>query len=137
VIPAAATPTSTPGSTNLWSRFLAMPQCQSPAFFASVLSSARLAGIENDQAIIRFPLTHETFVKQWSNNGKRDLIANALTELRGQPTGVRLEIDETATQSQSAAPAAAAPAPRPATTDAGPVVEFVLQEFGGELTRVE
>jgi hypothetical protein len=51
-----------------------------------------------------------------------------LTELRGQPTGVRFEIDEE--QPEGAVP-------RPLEVDAGPIVEFVLKEFGGTLTTVE
>jgi DNA polymerase III subunit gamma/tau len=123
-----------PPGNDLWSNLLARPEVQTPASFASVLSFARLVGIEDDQAVIRFPPTHETFVKQWSTNGKRDIIGRALTELRGQPTGVRFEIDE---NSEPGAPVVQSTAPKPSVTDAGPVVEFVLQEFGGELTRVD
>jgi DNA polymerase-3 subunit gamma/tau len=120
---------------DLWPRLLALPQTQTPASFASILRLARFAGIEDEQAILRFPHSHETFVKQWSSNGKRDIIAAALTELRGQPTGVKFEIDADPDTQAPATPSA--PAPRPAITDTGPIVEFVLQEFGGTLTRVE
>jgi hypothetical protein len=64
----------------------------------------------------------------WNSNGKKDKIASVLTELRGQPTGVRIEIDDQQTET--------APA-KPMEAEAGPIVEFVLKEFGGRLTGVE
>jgi DNA polymerase-3 subunit gamma/tau len=109
--------------TSLWSALLG--KLQGHASFSTVLGMARFNGIENDMATIRLP---ETFVKQWNANGKKDQIARALTELRGQPTGVRFEIDEE--QPEGAVP-------RPLEVDAGPIVEFVLKEFGGTLTTVE
>jgi len=111
---------------DLWTGLLA--KLQSQASFSSVLGMAKFAGIENDLAIIRLPRSAETFAKQWNSNGKKDQIGRALTELRGQPTGVRFEIDE----GQPEAPAA-----RPIEADAGPIVEFVLKEFGGRLMGVE
>jgi hypothetical protein len=126
---------ATTGDHDLWPRLLALPQTQTPASFASILRVAQYDGIEDDQATLRFPHSHETFVKQWSSNGKRDIIAAALTELRGKPTGVKFEIDVGSELQTPATPSA--PAPRPAITDTGPIVEFVLQEFGGTLTRVE
>ena len=89
---------------------------------------AKFRGIENDLAIIRLPRSAETFAKQWNANGKKDQIARALTELRGQPTGVRFEIDEEKPE---------APAAKPIEADVGPIVEFVLKEFGGRLVGVE
>jgi DNA polymerase III subunit gamma/tau len=116
---------------DLWSQFLAR-QAAGPAAFASVLKLATFAGIDDDMAILRFPHSAETFIKQWNANGKRDQIAKALSELRGQPTGVRFEVADA-----PPTPAAAPPAAPPSAADAGPIVEFVLKEFGGTLTRVE
>ena len=117
-----------PSTGDIWSRYL--KTIETPGF-ASVARMAKLAGFESDTAVIRFPRTAESFVKQWSANGKKDQIGRALSELRGQPTSVRFEIDEESSP----------PAPKPAEplseADAGPIVEFVLKEFGGRLTKVE
>lgn len=113
-------------STDLWSGLLA--KLQSQASFSSVLGMAKFRGIENDLAIIRLPRSAETFVKQWNANGKKDQIARAVTELRGHPTGVRFEIDDEQPEVAAA---------RPLDADAGPIVEFVLKEFGGTLMGVE
>jgi DNA polymerase III subunit gamma/tau len=112
--------------TDLWIGLLA--KLQSQASFSSVLGMATFRGIENEIAIIRLPRSAETFAKQWNSNGKKDQIARALTELRGQPTGVRFEIDEAQPE---------VPAAKPIEVDAGPIVEFVLKEFGGSLIGVE
>jgi DNA polymerase-3 subunit gamma/tau len=119
-------PAPAAGPTDLWSQLLTKLQAQ--ASFTTVLAAARFGGIENDQAIIRLPRKHETFAKQWNTNGKKDQIARAITELRQQPTGVRFELDDPQPESSPA---------RPLAADAGPIVEFVLKEFGGTLIGVE
>jgi hypothetical protein len=105
-----------------------LAKLQSQASFSSALNMVKLNRIENDLAIIVVPHAAETFVKHWNSNGKKDQIARALTELRGQPTGVRFEIDDSQPQAAAA---------RPAEVEAGPIAEFVLKEFGGTLARVE
>jgi DNA polymerase-3 subunit gamma/tau len=116
---------------DLWADFIATLD---NVAFSSVAKMAKLTAIESDTAIVHFPRTAESFVRQWSANGKKDQISRALTELRGRPTGVRFEIDD-----QS--PAAVAPppkAPEPISEEeAGPIVQFVLKEFGGRLAKVE
>jgi DNA polymerase III subunit gamma/tau len=118
-------PTPAGNSNDFWPKVLVRLQGTA---FNSVLGMARFGGIENDLAIIRVPGSVETFIKQWSTNGRRDQLAKTLTELRGQPTGVRFEIDDAAPQTPPAARMEA---------EAGPIVEFVLKEFGGTLTAVE
>lgn len=128
----ALTAPHTPATGDLWSHYLAS---LNNIGFASIVRMAKLTAIESDVAIISFPRTAESFVRQWSANGKKDQIARGLTALRGQPTGVRLEIDD------------ASPAPVPVVStkpveaiseaEAGPIVQFVLKEFGGRLAKVE
>ena len=103
-------------------------EAQAPAV-AGVLGAGKLRGIENGLATIGIPRHSDSFIKQWSANGKRDQIARALSEALGRPTGVKFEIDEE--------PAAPAPGAAEAEAEAGPIVDFVLKEFGGRLTRVE
>jgi len=112
--------------SNLWAGLMAKLQNQTG--FSTILGMTRFAGIENDIAIIRLPRSADTFVKQWNANGKKDKIASVLTELRGQPTGVRIEIDDEQAETIPA---------KPIEEEAGPIVEFVLKEFGGRLTGVE
>jgi hypothetical protein len=105
---------------------------------ASALRLATLAGIEDGLAIIRFPSQCATFARAFAANGKREAIANALSTLRGTPTGVRFEVDEDA----AAAVPAAAPVSRggvtiPPEIEQDPLVQWVLKEFGGKIERVE
>jgi DNA polymerase III subunit gamma/tau len=130
--PVALREPPSPATADLWSQYVAS---LNNVGFASIVRMAKLTGIESDVAIISFPRTAESFVRQWSTNGKKDQIARGLTALRGQPTGVRLEIDD------------ASPAPAPVVptkpvepiseAEAGPIVQFVLKEFGGRLAKVE
>jgi hypothetical protein len=105
---------------------------------ANTLRMANLAGIQQGQAIIRFPQHLETFAKQWSNNGKKELIANALTDLRGESTGVRFEVGEVEPAAlPSAKPAAPAKLPIDSSVQEDPLVKLVLEEFGGRISKVE
>jgi DNA polymerase-3 subunit gamma/tau len=130
--PAPVREPPSPANADLWSQYVAS---LNNVGFASIVRMAKLTAVESDVAIISFPRTAESFVRQWSANGKKDQIARGLTALRGQPTGVRLEIDDA-----SPAPAPVAPA-KPvepiSEAEAGPIVQFVLKEFGGRLAKVE
>ncbi|MGD0388628.1 MAG: DNA polymerase III subunit gamma/tau [Tepidisphaeraceae bacterium] len=121
-------PVADAASPNFWADFLTRLETQAPAV-AGVLGAGKLRGIEEGIATIGIPRHSESFIKQWSANGKRDQIARALSEVLGRPTGVRFEIDDE--------PQPPAPKPPDANAEAGPIVEFVLQEFGGRLARVE
>jgi hypothetical protein len=90
-----------------------------------VLGEGKLSSIDEGVATIGIPRHYDSFVKQWSANGKTDQIARALSEALGRPVGVKFEIENEPEP----------PAPEP--VDAGPIVEFVLKEFGGRLTKVE
>jgi hypothetical protein len=83
---------------------------------------ARIAGLEGGFAVIRFPRERESFARTWSTNGKKDQIARVLTELRGQPTGVRFEVDDAQANEPAGPPA-----------EADPLVQWVLKEFGGRI----
>jgi DNA polymerase-3 subunit gamma/tau len=138
-----AKPTILEPTGDLWPDLLARLE-QTASTMASTLRLASLTGIQNSQAIIRFPQHLETFAKQWSGNGKKDLIANALTDLRGESTGVRFEVGEVepaalpAAKSVAAKPVAA-PTRQPidATIQDDPLVKLVLEEFGGRIAKVE
>jgi DNA polymerase-3 subunit gamma/tau len=122
---------------DLWPDLLARLEQTAPTM-ANTLRMANLAGIQQGQAIIRFPQHLETFAKQWSNNGKKELIANALTDLRGESTGVRFEVGEVEPAAlPSAKPAAPAKLPIDSSVQEDPLVKLVLEEFGGRISKVE
>jgi DNA polymerase-3 subunit gamma/tau len=121
-------PMADAASPNFWSDFVKRLQGQAPSM-AGVLGEGKLSGIDDGLATIGIPRRYDSFVNQWSANGKRDQIARALSEALGRPTGVRFEIEDE--------PQSPAAKPAEADADAGPIVEFVLKEFGGRLTRVE
>ncbi len=105
---------------------------------AGTLRLASFAGIQNGQAIIRFPQQLDTFARQWSSNGKKEQIANALTELRGEPTGVKFEVGEV--EANQRAGARQAPPVRLAGEESvpeDPLVKLIVQEFGGRIVKVE
>jgi DNA polymerase III subunit gamma/tau len=132
VLPAIVEPTG-----DLWPDLLARLE-QKASTMANTLRMASLMGIQSGQAVIRFPQHLETFAKQWSNNGKKELIAQALTELRGEPTGVKFEVGEV-----EAGPPVNVKVAAPVKTaiDTGvqddPLVKLVLEEFGGRIAKVE
>jgi DNA polymerase-3 subunit gamma/tau len=111
---------------KLWAALRA--KLQTVTGYSTILGMARFDGIEEDVATIRLPRAQETFARQWNTNGKKDKLAEVFTELRGQPTGVRFEIDD---QEEPAAPV------RNIEEEAGPVAQFVLREFGGSIVKVE
>jgi DNA polymerase III subunit gamma/tau len=141
---------------KLWQHLMDMLQQQGAAV-TGALSLATLSGFRDGKAIIRFKPSVATFAKTWSTNGKRDMIANALTQLRGQPVGVQFEVEEAASAPPVpvavtvVAPRAASPAPMaadiptpprrsteiPDTVKSDPLVQAVLKEFGGEIVRWE
>jgi DNA polymerase-3 subunit gamma/tau len=133
-------PSSAPAADeapDLWTQLIATLQTQTSSL-ASALRLATLAGIEDGLAIIRFPSQCATFARAFAANGKREAIANALSTLRGTPTGVRFEVDEDA----AAAVPAAVPVSRggvtiPPEIEQDPLVQWVLKEFGGKIERVE
>ncbi len=79
-VPAPVREPPSPATTDLWSQYVASLD---NVGFASIVRMAKLTGIESDVAIISFPRTAESFVRQWSANGKKDQIARGLTALRG------------------------------------------------------
>ena len=90
---------------KIWPRLVAM-MTQQGSSVAGALSLASLNRIEDNQAVVRFRYEGESFARMWEKNGKRDLMAKAISDIRGRPIGVRFEVEE--------ASAAAAARRRPA-----------------------
>jgi hypothetical protein len=130
---------------------------------AALLGGAKMVGIEDGMAIVRFAHDHEAIVRRFESNGKKDAIREILTQLLKQNVGVRFELDpappEPQTGGNAAQPEARAAAMRrsapppaePAATSApsritpemkealrcDPLVAAVMQHLGGEIVKVE
>jgi hypothetical protein len=90
-----------------------------------VLQQGRFVGIDDGRAVIRYTREHETFVRMFEKNGKKDQIREALSQVLNQSVGVVFEVvDEapadvavatsspaTTTRDRPAPAAAARPAP--------------------------
>jgi DNA polymerase-3 subunit gamma/tau len=140
-LPAAMEPPPTPPTlddeADIWTQLLAKLESQTSSL-ASALRLARFGGVENDRAVIHFPHHCATFAKAFAANGKRDAIANALSDLRGKPTGVRFDVDEDAAGAVPSAPSPTGNGPSiPPEIQGDPLVQWVLREFGGKIERVE
>jgi len=124
---------------DLWPDLLARLE-QLGSSMANTLRMASLVGFQEGKAIIRFPQNLDTFAKQWSANGKKEQIANALTELRGQSTGVKFEVGEVEAKAQADA-RPAPPVKINSPVDPGvqddPLVKLIVEEFGGRIVKVE
>jgi hypothetical protein len=130
----------------------------------SLLAPGTLSAVSNDQAVITYPKSSETFTKMLDRNGKKDLIRDGLSQLLGKSIGVRFVVDETepteaepAKQVQPASPprAAARPAaPAEPAMPAGPpairitpelveqlrqdpLVAMVMDKFNATVVKVE
>jgi len=99
----------------VWSRVLESMRRHGVGVY-SLLIHGQLAGIEDDQAVIRYGPEHETFTKMLTRNGKREMVIEAFTRVLGKAIGVRFEVDQQAAASASAAvlPREDSPQPQPA-----------------------
>ncbi len=122
---------------DLWPDLLARLE-QKGSSMANTLRMASLMGIQEGKAIIRFPHQLDTFAKQWSSNGKKEQIAHALTDLRGEPTGVRFEVGKVeaiaATESRPVSPVKASV---DSDIQEDPLVKMIVEEFGVKSIRVD
>ncbi|HZK81626.1 MAG TPA: hypothetical protein VFC46_11175, partial [Humisphaera sp.] len=115
---ASVDPTTLPA---VWQAMLGILSSQGPMLH-SLVSQGQLVGIDDGRLIIRFAPKHETFVKQWEKNGKRDLIRDAASQAMKQSVGVKFEIeaDASAPAPTEAAMPVPAPAPAPAPRRSAP-----------------
>jgi len=122
---------------DLWPDLLSRLE-QNGATTANTLRMASFGGIQNGQAIIRFPQHLDTFARQWSSNGKKEQIAQALTDLRGEPTGVKFEVGEAeANPRADVRPGPPVKSPIDPGVQEDPLVKLIVEEFGGRIVKVE
>jgi DNA polymerase-3 subunit gamma/tau len=77
----------------------------------ALLADAKLVGIENDQAILRYAHDQEPLVKMLDRNGKKETIRDVLSALLERPISLKFELTEA--PPEDAAPAARQPAAQP------------------------
>ncbi len=128
-----------------------------------LLAGAKLVGIQDGQAILRYPQSQEMLVRMIDRNGKKDTIREVLSGLLKQNVGLKFELVEEPSPAEppAAAPAAAPvrppqrPAARPAPPPAVPepairitdelrqqlaqdeLIKAVIEKLGGEIVKVE
>ena len=99
----------------LWQTMLGMLAHLGPMHH-SLVSQGQLVGIDDGRIVLRYGPQHETFVRMWEKNGKKELIREAASKALNQTVGVKFEIE--AGEDQTPAPQTRAPDARPQTPPA-------------------
>ena len=156
---ANVSPISPTDLDGIWQMLLQLLGAKSSATPA-LLQGAKLVGVEDGMAIVRFAHDHEAVVRMLDRNGKKDAIKEILTNLLKQNVGVKFELDpapaEAAANVEETSPRAPAvrrsAAPPPASSEpspsrltpevkealrSDPLVAAVMHYLGGEIVKVE
>jgi DNA polymerase-3 subunit gamma/tau len=104
-VPAASNvePVDPANLPEVWQKLLDLLARKGPGL-PSLLSHARLVGIDDGRAIIRYAKHHETFVKMFERNGKKDQVRDAFSQILNQNIGVAFDLE---TETESAIASAA------------------------------
>ena len=155
-------PVSPTDLDGIWRMLLQVLGAKSSATPA-LLQGAKLVGVEDGMAVVRFAHDHQAVVRMLDRNGKKDAIKEILTNLLQQNVGVKFELEpappETVAEAEEPATRAASvrrsplpPAPAASTEPsspsrltpemkealrAEPLVAAVMQHLGGEIVKVE
>src|SRR5262249_51720190 len=78
---------------DAWERLLGELSRQGPSIPA-LLKDATLVGIEDGQAVLRYPHDQETVVRMLDRNGKKDTIRDVLSGVLNRAVGLRFELSE-------------------------------------------
>jgi DNA polymerase-3 subunit gamma/tau len=133
---------------------------------AGAVSHGRLVGLDDGTARIRFSRQHDTFVRMFEKNGKKEAIRDAFSQVLQQTVGVAFEVDGEggSTAVATAAPIATASQSRPGvvrrevspepdapaaqasarltpelreSAERDPLVRAILEQLGGTVVKVE
>jgi hypothetical protein len=85
---------------------------------ASIVSHGRLVSVNDGKATIQFSKQHDTFVRMFEKNGKKEALRDAFSQVLNQNVGVAFEIESTTTQTA----AVTAPPPVFSSSEARPSV---------------
>ena len=85
-----------------------------------LLSHGRFIGVdEQNRAVIRYGKQHETFVKMFERNGKKDQVREAFSKVLKQNVGIAFDLDPDEEPSSVATMSAPATQPKPMPAKAG------------------
>ena len=76
----------------VWRALLALLAEHGPGLHG-LLSLGRLVAIEDGRAVIRYGSQHDSLVKLFDKNGKKDQVRDAITKVLNQSVGVKFEVD--------------------------------------------
>jgi hypothetical protein len=106
----AVDPMDLPG---VWKSLLDLLAEKGPGL-PGLLHHGRFIGVEDGKAVIRYAKQHETFVKMFDRNGKKDQVREAFSKVLQQNVGVAFDVEA----EESAAPAGVATMPAPVASPA-------------------
>lgn len=61
----------------------------------SLFSGGQIVGVSENCVVVRFGKQHETFVRAWEMNKKKDFIRDAACKVLGRNAGIRFEVADT------------------------------------------
>ena len=102
---------------RVWQALLDLLSARGPVL-TSILQQGRFVGIDDGRAVIRYTREHETFVRMFEKNGKKDQIREALSQVLNQNVGVVFEVVDEAPTGEAPAATDATSAARPRATPA-------------------
>jgi hypothetical protein len=121
--PVAVTPAATESSNveaidlndlpGVWKSLLDLLAEKGPGL-PGLLHHGRFVGVEDGRAVIRYAKQHETFVKMFDRNGKKDQVREAFSKVLNQNVGVTFDVEA----EDATAPAGVATMPAPAASPA-------------------
>ncbi|HEY7086792.1 MAG TPA: DNA polymerase III subunit gamma/tau [Tepidisphaeraceae bacterium] len=153
-------PVDTTDLTNVWQRLIGALEQKSHSL-PPLLDGAKLVGIENGQAIIRYPEGHASVVRMLERNGKKDTISDVLSGMLSQNIGLKFEFEQGEAVAAPVAPAripqrtpvrhSVPPPAMPAAAEPGiriteelraklrndELIKAVIDTLGGEIVKVE
>ncbi len=86
---------------SVWQTMLGLLAAHGPMLH-SLISQGQLTDFSDGRIVLTFGRQHETFVKAWEKNGKKDLIRDAASKALNQNVGVKFEISAEAGESAPA-----------------------------------
>jgi DNA polymerase-3 subunit gamma/tau len=149
---------------NVMSRLRSAVHDRSPAI-DGFLMHGQFVGVEDGVAVIRYAHDHGAAALMLDRNGKKDVIQSELSQLLGEPVGVKFLVDAETVPSAAAKPppalpvrreirSTAAPVPQPPPRpvqpevritpelrdelkNANPLIRTLIDDLGAEIVKVE
>ncbi|MGB7158831.1 MAG: hypothetical protein WBD40_12235, partial [Tepidisphaeraceae bacterium] len=103
--PVAATPAASESNVEavdpnnlpvVWQKLLDVLAEKGPGL-PGLLSHGRYIGLEDGKCVVRYAKQHETFVKMFERNGKKDQVREAFSKVLNQSVGITFDLEADAT----------------------------------------